>query len=271
MRSLERDGVRLAFDEAGDGPPLVMLHGFLADRRLWRAQADALVDSYRVVLPDMRGHGESGPSPPGVGFEDLVADVVAILDELEIREAVWAGLSIGGMIALRGALWEPERVRALVLVDTDAGSESLGNRIRYRALGLAARLVGLRPLRGAIARLMFGGTSLSERPELVATWRERLVRVDLPSALAILGPLVGRDSLMQEVADIEVPALVLVGSEDTTLPPDRSEQLARSLRHARFRTIPKAGHVSTVERPEAVTEAMREFLAGVTSPGAAGR
>lgn len=241
---------------------MVLLHSFLCSGRMWEHQVEPLAERQTVINIDVRGHGRSGVIERPMTLYDLVDDVLAVLDELGIERAAWAGLSIGGMIALRAALRTPERVSSLLLLDTDSGPEKSAIRMKYRALGLIARVFGLGPVRPQIARLMFGSTTHREQPELVAEWAEIFSSVHIPSILLMLESLVRRDDLRPHLGEIDAPALVLVGSEDRSLPPDRSRTLAAALPRAELVEIEGAGHLSALERPVEVTAAMTRFLAG---------
>jgi pimeloyl-ACP methyl ester carboxylesterase len=189
-----------------------------------------------------------------------VADQLAVLDHLGIERAVWAGLSIGGMVALRAALTARERVAALILLDTHAGSERFFKRLKYRVMALAVSAFGTRPLLPAIVPLMFGKTTLGSKRDLVAEWRERFASVDVPSILRVLTAISSRDSVVDRLGEIEVPALVIVGAEDRTLPPACARQIAAGLPEAALLEVQGAGHLATLEQPEAVTGAMLDFL-----------
>ncbi len=187
-------------------------------------------------------------------------DVVQIFDSLEIERAVWAGLSIGGMIAMRAALQMPERVAALMLLDTHAGAETTVNRIKYTAMGAAARLVGIAPFIPTITRLMFAGTTRRETPELVREWEVRFGSAHLPSMLHYLRCLVHRDSVVHRLAEVKAPTLVMVGEEDASLPPARSEEIAKNLPASRLIVVPRAGHLSALEQPRLVSDEMCRFI-----------
>ncbi len=260
MPYLERDSCRIGFEVAGDGPAVVLLHSFLCSGDMWRGQVGPLAARHRVINVDLRGHGASGPVTRAFSLYDLVDDALAVLDSLGVDQAVWAGLSIGGMVSLRAALRAPHRSRALVLIDTDAGAEGLAKRLEYRALAALVRTFGAAPVLPQIARLMFGTTTRRERPELVAEWVDRFSHADVPSALLTLRALNERDDLLSRLAEIHQPALVLVGSEDRSLPPERSRRLAGALPRARLVEIQGAGHLSSLEQPQAVTDAMLGFL-----------
>jgi pimeloyl-ACP methyl ester carboxylesterase len=255
-----RPDASIHYTEQGAGTCLLFAHSYLCSGLMWAAQTEALSSSYRTVNVDLRGHGESSAAGPGLSLFDLVHDHVAVLDELGIERAVWVGLSIGGMIALRAALRAPERVSALVLADTSAASEPGVRRLRYRAMGAGARLVGLGPFMGQVMALMLGPSTHRDRPDLVAEWRARIVAAHLPSILNLTGALFARESLLDRLGEILVPTLVLVGEEDEAQPPARSRELAAGLPNAELIVVPEAGHLSPLEQPEVVSETIRDFL-----------
>ncbi len=261
MPEVESRGVRIVFDDRGAGRAVVLAHSFLASGAMWAPVVPVLSEGFRVVNVDLRGHGRSGPADAPFTLYDMVADVVAVLDGLAIGRAVWAGLSIGGMIAMRAALVAPERVSGLILLDTDAGAEKPGVALRYRLMALGARLVGLRPFLPSIMPLMFGRTTRRTRPDLVAEWRRRITAAHVPSMLRTLGALVRRDDLGGRLGAVTAPTLVLVGAEDAALPPSRSRRIAAAIPGARLEEIPLAGHLAALEQPAAVSAAMLRFLA----------
>jgi len=260
MGEIERRGLRIHYTDTGHGTPLLLGHSFLCSGEMWEHQVDALSRVARVVNVDFRGHGQSSHATDPYSLYDVLDDMLAILDQLGIERAVWAGLSMGGMVALRAALKAPERVTGLIVLDSDAGAEGGLKLLRYRALGLVARLAGVGPIMPAVLRQMFGRTTLTTRGELVSHWRDRFARVHVPSVLNGLGMLGGRDDLTGQLGRIEVPALVIVGEEDLALPPARSATIAEGLVNARLVTVAGAGHLVCLERPDRVTDEMMGFL-----------
>lgn len=260
MPHIEHQGQRVFFEDLGAGPAIVLGHSFLCSGEMWRQQVPRLAESRRVINIDFRGHGNSGAVRQPFTLYDLVNDVVAVLDHLEIDRAVWAGLSIGGMVALRAAIRAPERVSALILLDTDAGSEPKLAATKYRAMGWGAGLLGMRPFLPAVVPRMFGATTRRERPDLVGEWKEHFGAVDVPSMRYTLGALMGRDSILDRLPQIDVPTLVIVGEEDAALPQRCSNAIAAGIAQARYRSLPRCGHLSALEHPETVTEWMLDFL-----------
>jgi pimeloyl-ACP methyl ester carboxylesterase len=125
---------------------------------------------------------------------------------------------------------------------------------------VGARVLGLRPFLPSIARLMFGATTRRQNPTLVSEWKTQFASLQVPSLLSCLEALMRRDSLLERLNQIGVPALVLVGEEDRSLPPSLSRRMHDRLRHSTFGVIPRAGHLSALEQPAPVTDAMVGFL-----------
>ncbi len=251
---------QIYYETMGEGPAILLGHSFFCSVEMWRYQAPELARSYRVINPDYRGHGRSSPLREDLDVYDLVEDSVALLDHLGIERAVWAGLSVGGMTAMRAALRYPERVRSLVLLDTDADAERLWIRLKSRPMGAGTRLVGLRPFLPAVVKGMFGPTTCRENRPLVEEWRAWFAAADPESMRRFLEMLMRRDSVVARLGEIEVPSLVIFGSEDRSLPARLSKKIDAGLPDSKLVEIPRAGHLSTLEQPEAVTAAMVGFL-----------
>jgi 3-oxoadipate enol-lactonase len=260
---LHQQGLDLHYDVSGEGPAVVLSHSFLGSGAMWREQVPQLSARHRVINPDLRGHGRSGPVGRPFSLYDAVSDVIALLDHLQEARAVWIGLSFGGMVALRAALVHPERVAGLVLIGTDAGAESAWHGLQYRAMALGVRRLGVRPFLPKLGRLMFGRTTWRRNAPLVAEWRERLAALHVPSVLQGLAALLTRDSVLERLDRIAVPVLVLVGAEDRAMPLPFSRRIHDRIPGSRLQVVPAAGHIVTLEQPSAVNAAILDFLAGL--------
>jgi pimeloyl-ACP methyl ester carboxylesterase len=266
MPTVQRAGIDIHYEVTGEGPPVLLAHSLLCSGEVWRNQVPALARRHRVVNVDARGHGRSSRATARFTLYDSVADHLAVLDALGIERAVWAGLSQGGMVALRAALDHPDRVGALVLLGADAGPETPRRRVEEALLGVVARAFGLRPAIPLIAKAMFGRTTRRENRALAAEWSRRFAAADVPSALHSLHAVNRRDDLLPRLR-ISAPTLVLVGDEDEAQLPSRSRRLSAAIPGARLVEIPRAGHLSPLEQPDAVTAEMVKFLNGL-APGA---
>lgn len=248
-------------DTGGTGPAIVLLHGFPFAAAVWQPQLEALTAAgWRAIAPDFRGHGKT-PAGDGLFTMELYADdVLALLDRLKLEKAVVCGLSMGGYVALRLAEKAPARVRALALCDTR--SEADGNpakQLRAGAMKVVAdkgvaffadefvknlfsppTLAGGRPCVGRVKDIMKANPALGVRGALLA--------------------LAARPDATEFLPKIAVPTLVLVGEEDKLTPPALSEAMAKAIPGARLSVIPKAGHLSSLEEPEAFNADLLSFL-----------
>lgn len=260
MPSVVNHGTRIHYEVSGTGPPIVLGHSFLCSGAMWAPQVAALSGQRTLVNVDLRGHGESGSVEGPFEFEDLVEDALAVLDALGMQRVLWAGLSIGGMVALRAALTAPDRVSGLVLLDTDAGAETPWRRFEYQVMTGLAGVVGTGPLLPRIARKFFCQHTRQTRPELVEEWKARFGLVPFATIRHTADVLTGRAAILDRLGAVEVPALVVVGEFDAATPPPRARRIAHALCDASLTVIENAGHLSTLEQPEAVNAALAAFL-----------
>jgi len=260
MASIGRNGYDIYYEVTGSGPPIIMGHSFLCSGAMWKPQLQPLTQRYQVINVDLRGHGRSGMVDQPFNLYDLIDDSLAVLDHLGIEQAVWAGLSIGGMIALRATLVAGERVSALILFDTHAGAETTFNKMKYQAMTTVAGMIGTTPLIPQISRMFFCQHTRKTNPKLIDEWKAKFSSVPLVSIRRTVAALKERDSVVARLGQIFQPALVIVGSDDQPLPPACSREIADKLPDATFKIIDRAGHLSNLEQPQAVTTIMLEFL-----------
>ena len=265
MPYFEHAGRRLYFEEhnsTGESrETVVLLHSFLCSTQMWRGQSAELASKYRVLVLDMRGHGQSGPATTPHTMYHLMEDAIALLDHCKVSSAFWAGLSIGGMIALRAAITHPARVLGLILLDTHAGPETLSTKAKYALLAQLVRKNGVSSVVGPISKLMFGKTSFASRKELVTEWIEKFKSVDVDSVLCVRKALVQRDDVRTKIQKLTIPALVMCGTEDKALPIKYSKEISDLIPNSKLIEVPRAGHLLSLEEPSLVYEAMHEFLA----------
>ena len=255
----------LAYDDYGPGPVVVLLHGFPLNRSMWSAQETSVGSIYRVIAPDLRGHGESA-APEGVyAIDDMADDVIELLDALQIREpVVLGGLSMGGYVALSLIARHPERFRALMLMDTRATADTPD---AARAREDLARTVEASGRAGHVVEAMFpkmvSDETRKRRADLLGPIRGAMEKTPARTLVGALRGLAGRPDRTGDLENIRVPTLVLVGAHDVLTPPDEVRAMAEKIPGARFVTIPDAGHLAPLENPEAADRAILDFLAGL--------
>jgi pimeloyl-ACP methyl ester carboxylesterase len=259
MPHAEVNGQRLYFeDSGGDGPPVILSHGFLMDHEMFAPQVAALAPMYRVITWDERGFGRTEYDGQSFTYWDSAADCLGLLDHLGIGRAVLGGMSQGGFLSLRAALTAPERVRALILLDTQSGTEDPATVPGYEAMRdtwLAAGPVD--ELVDAVAAIIIDDAD--ESPRWTAKWKQQPNDyIQQPFAT-----LVGRDDVTDRLAEITCPALVVHGTEDTAISMDRAEELAAGLAGSGHVVRVGGAHAANLTNPEPVNEAILAFLASL--------
>ncbi len=260
MATAEVNGATIAYDDTGgDGPPVVLAHGFLMDRTMFADQVAALRDRYRVITWDERGFGDTLYDGGPFTYWDSAADCLGLLDHLGIDRAVLGGMSQGGFIGLRAALLAPERVRALVLLDTQAGTEDPDAVPLYR--GMIDDWVANGPsdeVAEISASLIIGDPDLGA--VWIARWKARPKEV-----LARPGDtLLERESIADRLGEITAPALVVHGTADVAITMDKAEALAAGLSGcAGVVTVEGGTHAANMTHPGPVNEAVLAFLDGL--------
>jgi 3-oxoadipate enol-lactonase len=276
MRKVARvRGIEVAYEDACVGAssearaagawPVVLLHGFPFNRSLWRGQVESLSASRRVVAPDLRGHGETSLTEGPATMEEMAEDVAALLDELKVERAVVGGLSMGGYVALAFLRAHPSRVGALVLADTRAQADTDDARRTREETAQRALSAGMEPIADAMLPKLLAPATREQRPDLAARVREMILGTRPEGAAAALRGMALRRDQTDLLETINVPTLILVGSEDAITPPSDSEAMRAKIAGARLLKIEGAGHVSNVERPGEFDRALAEFLDGLPS------
>lgn len=249
MSTLHRDGVAIHYEIHGAGPALLLSHGFSATSGMWDGQIEALSRHFKLIVWDMRGHGATDyPADPAAYSEPAtVADMAALLDAAVAEKAIVGGLSLGGYMSLAFRLAHPERVRALLVIDTGPGyrkdeardawnRDALKNADRYASEGLARLQRGTAEMRAARHRNADG---------LVLAARGMLTQRD--------------DKVIASLPAIDVPTLVVVGSEDKPFLA-AADYMAAKIPGAKKVVIEGAGHAANVDQPEAFNAAVLGFL-----------
>ncbi len=263
MTSIRINDINLAYTDVGAGPPVVLIHGYPFNRSLWTEQAEALRSKYRVVAPDLRGFGDSDSSDGFARMKLLAEDVAALMDHLEIEQAVIGGLSMGGYVALAFARMIPARVKALVLADTRAQADTEeGKQARFHQAEKAVA-EGMAGIADAMLPKLLTPDTVSKRPELVKRVRDMMLKTKPQGAAAALLGMSEREDQTEFISSILVPTLILVGREDAITPVADSEMMQSRIEGSRLVVIENAGHVSNLEQTEHFNDALLGFLSTV--------
>lgn len=252
---------KMYYEETGEGIPVLCLPPFPFDHRIWRCQ-QVLGDSARLIRPDLRGTGKSSLTDGPYTMELLASDMLALLDHLRLERAVVMGVSMGVYVAFALAASHAERLCGLILADSRAQADSPETAERRRRTVEDLRREGTAMLRDRVNDLLAAST-LRDRPELVEEL-QREAREQPPEGLAqITLGMAARPERVTLLPHITLPTLVVCGEEDRVSPPEGMREMAALIPGAGFRLIPRAGHLSPREQPDAFNLAVREFLQNI--------
>ncbi|NJK47037.1 alpha/beta fold hydrolase [Candidatus Gracilibacteria bacterium] len=273
---VELDGLSIRYFQAGqDGFPLVLLHGTGESAIDWSWVMPSLADSYRVYAPDLPGSGDSSKPARDYSLEFYTQFTVDFLKVLGIEQAVLIGNSLGGLISLRVALYYPERVAALVLVDSSGLGLAVNPALShltlpwYGEIAIASVITPFGASFRARGRSLLLFANPAEVPPIWFAEQERLALMPgfleavLSSLRAQLTPFSQRAPMLDSLPHLQMPTLVVWGENDALLPQEQAYAAVKCLQQGYLVTIPNCGHVVPVERPKELTVALQDFLAKV--------
>src|SRR5580698_2271534 len=267
----ESDGARLGYRDTGSGPPLVFLHPTPLDGEYWRPLIEDLA-GVRAIVPDFRGHGRSelgqnlpvglfnrAPEAPVLTISQLATDILALLDHLELPEAVFAGCSIGGYVLLEMWRRAPRRMQGLVFVCSKAQPDAEANLVKRAANIAQIEKEGTSSLFDGMAQSLIGATARERRPTIVAELRAHMT-LTAEAAIAVQAGLAARPDSLPTVATLDAPVLAIAGGEDPAITPGEMEAFERAPGGCEFHLLPDAGHFAAYEQPMKVAALLAEWL-----------
>jgi len=248
------NGIELAYERRGQGVPLVLLHGYPLDHSIWEPLVALLENDFDLILPDLRGFGESQSAETDFAMSDFAADLAVLLDQLKIKKAAVVGHSMGGYVALGFVRAYPERLLGLGLVSSQALADTPENKAgRYKQ----AETILANGVRD-VAESMSG--KLTARPELQA-WLKELILRQSPAGLAqALRAMAERPDSTPLLAGLDFPFALVHGSDDALIPVERARSVQAAVPGAHLTEIPDAGHMPMMEAPQKTAEALRALL-----------
>ncbi|HSO74015.1 MAG TPA: alpha/beta fold hydrolase [Blastocatellia bacterium] len=257
---VEVNGIKLDCRDEGEGLPVIFVHAFPLNQTMWDDQVAALRTACRVITLDLRGFGRSGFASCPHSIEQMASDVRGLMKVLAIDRTVLVGLSMGGYISLAFYRSYPECVHAMVLADTRASADTEEARERRIKSAEKAEREGSAAIADDVVPQLLGRSTLSTRPDLIARTRE-MVEANSPAGIAAAQrAMAARRDSMDLLVAMNIPVLVIVGSEDSLTPAAEAETMHRAIRGSRLQVIKGAGHLSNLEQPDMFSAALSEFL-----------
>jgi pimeloyl-ACP methyl ester carboxylesterase len=256
----------LAYDDKGSGEPLVLIHGHPFNRSMWRPQIERFrAAGWRVIAPDLRGYGATGVTGASrmVTLDVFALDIAALLDNLGVDRFVLGGLSMGGQIVMEFYRLFPRRVRGLLLADTSPVADTEDGRKRRRETAGRLMREGMRPYAEEVLSTMVAAYNVEAQPAVARHVLEMMCGTAPEGAAAALRGRAERRDYVTMLADISVPALVVVGRDDEFTPVGDARLMAERIPAATLAVIDGAGHLPNLERPEAFNDALGSFLASL--------
>lgn len=254
MEKININGLQIAYTRKGTGKPLVLVHGYPLDHTIWDEVVPLLENDFDMILPDLRGFGQSDVVESQYKIVDMAADIAGLLDQLGIEKAAIAGHSMGGYISLAFARAYPERVLGLGLVASQAPADpSEKAQGRYEA---AAEIMktGVKP----VAESMPAKLTPDER---VQAFARSLIAAQPPAGLAgALKAMADRDDSTSSLSGFQFPVVLVHGEADELIPVQRAHDIKAAIPHATLMTLADGGHMPMMENPEATVTALKKLL-----------
>jgi 3-oxoadipate enol-lactonase len=260
MPNFRSADAQLSYEVQGNGPDVVLLHPFPLNQNFWKPVAERLSTRYRLIMPDLRAHGDSDLGDGAATMQKLAADLAALCREERITKAFFVGVSIGGYTLFEFWRRYREHVAALVLANTRASAETLES--RATRLGLADKVLreGSAGFIEEMLPKLLSPATKTNRPDIVDAARRMMQQMSPQDIAGVQQGMADRPDSIATLKTIDVPALVLVGeAEDKS----ESEIMRQHIAGSRMQVIPRGGHYAALEQPEAFASILRGFLDGL--------
>jgi pimeloyl-ACP methyl ester carboxylesterase len=260
MKQLTSDDAQIVYTTTGNGAPVILLHPFPLHHEFWTPAGQVLSNRYRLVVPDLRGHGDSEAGAGPATMAKHAFDLAKVCDQEGVGRAAFVGVSIGGYILFEFWRRFRERVETLVLCNTRASAET--GQSRATRLQSAADVMerGIDPFIESMVPKLLGRTTLETRPDLVDSVRQMMAKMSPEDVNLVQKGMADRPDSIPTLKTINVPTLVVAGEEDAAIPAAEAEFMRHNIAGAMLRVIPKAGHYAALEQAQAVGLLLRQFL-----------
>jgi 3-oxoadipate enol-lactonase len=260
FQQVKSGDAEIAYRVVGEGPPVVLLHPFPVNHEFWLPVAQMLAPRYRVVLPDMRGHGDSGVGEGPATVEKHAADIARVMDAADVGRAPLVGVSIGGYALFEFWRRHRGRVAALGLFNTKAPADSAEARAGRLAAANEVLERGTEPFFESMIPRLLGRSTRETRPDLVDGALRMMRKMSPEDVAQVQRGMAERPDSVDTLKTINVPTLVVTGDEDVLTGVNEAELMRQHISGSQLRVIPKAGHYSPWERPDEAGRLLRQFL-----------
>jgi len=260
MERVRSDDVEIFYEIRGSGPPVVLLHPFPCHHEFWNPVAEALDSRYRLILPDLRGHGDSEIGEGPALMQKHAGDVARVLDAAGVGKAAFVGCSIGGYILFEFWRRFRERVTSLALCDTRPQSDTADGRANRLKAAAAVLEQGSEPFIESMTPKLLGRTTLALWPDLVEGARAMMRKMSAEDISLVLRGMAERPDSVADLKSINVPTLIVIGEEDVLSTVADGELMRQNIAGSQLKVVPKAGHYAPWEQPESVGKVLRQFL-----------
>jgi pimeloyl-ACP methyl ester carboxylesterase len=260
MERLRSDDAEIFYEIRGSGSPVVLLHPFPCHHEFWNPVAAALYSRYRLILPDLRGHGESEIGEGPALIQKHASDVARVLGAAGVGKAAFVGCSIGGYILFEFWRRFRERVSSLVLCDTRPQADTAEGRANRLKAAAAVLEQGTEPFIESMIPKLMGRTTVAARPDLVDGARAMMHKMSAEDISPVLRGMAERPDSVADLKSINVPTLIVIGEEDLLSTVADGELMRQNIAGSQLKVIPKAGHYAPWEQPELVGKVLRQFL-----------
>jgi len=264
LAKIKSDDTEIVYHALGSGPPVVLLHPFPANHEFWLPVAESLSTRYRVILPDLRAHGDSGAGEGPVTMEKLAADISRVMDEAEIGRAPLVGVSIGGYALFEFWRKHRGRVAALGLCNTKAPADSAEARAGRLQAANDVLERGTEPFFESMVPRVFAKTTRQMRPDLVEGALRMMRKMSAEDVAQVQRGMAARPDSVDILKTINVPTLLVTGDEDILTGVNEAELMRQHIPNSELRVIARAGHYSPWEQAEEAGKLLRQFLDGVS-------
>lgn len=262
--SIQANGIVINYDDSGIGEiPIVLIHGFPFDKSMWEPQLNYFKLNFRVISYDIRGYGKTTSDERDPDMNLFADDLIAFLDALHIDKAIVCGLSMGGYILLNALNRYPEKIFAVILSDTQCIGDSAETKEKRTKSIASIKERGLTEFASAFVKNVFFKDSYEENLKIIDKIKSVILSTSSQTVTGTLKALAERKDMCFSLREILVPALILVGEEDTITPLTESQRMKDNIPGSKLFIIPKAGHMSNLDQPELFNEYLNNFLSEI--------